>query len=200
MGLRRVPPGPLFLIELVAKRLTCGQKGRGMTVLAPSSPFCYKIGQKNQGDSSLVPHPAELGPIARIGSRNCCCTTLIGPMSSFRAQIWAVFHWRRPFRHRSHQTRPKNKRTVHREGRGRWRAGGRRRRRRRLRRRIYSLEYGLPSAAGGRTRPTRPETTAIVIRYGAIDRNGAGIPTLSTPSTLWRDSAKPKRSAAPRAP
>ncbi len=27
----------------------------------------------------------------------------------------------------------------------------------------YSLEYGLPSAAGGRTRPTRPQTTAIVI-------------------------------------
>ena len=30
--------------------------------------------------------------------------------------------------------------------------------------RAYSRLYGTPSAAGGRTRPTRPATTAIVIR------------------------------------
>jgi len=32
----------------------------------------------------------------------------------------------------------------------------------------------------GRTRPTRPATTAMVIRYGAIERNGAGMLTFNT--------------------
>ncbi len=51
-------------------------------------------------------------------------------------------------------------------------------------RRIYSRLYGTPSAAGGRTRPTSPETTAIVITYGAINKNGDGMPTLSAARKL----------------
>ena len=34
---------PLFFLELVAKRSTCGQKGCGTIFLATSSPFCHKI-------------------------------------------------------------------------------------------------------------------------------------------------------------
>jgi hypothetical protein len=48
------------------------------------------------------------------------------------------------------------------------------------RRHNYSRLYGTPSAAGGRTRPTSPATTAVVTTYGAIDKNGDGMPTLST--------------------
>ena len=39
----------------------------------------------------------------------------------------------------------------------------------------------MPSAAGARTRPTNPDTTTIVIRYGAMDRNGDGMATLGAP-------------------
>src|SRR5262249_55428887 len=41
----------------------------------------------------------------------------------------------------------------------------------------YDLTYGLPSAAGGRARPTTPATTRIVTTYGVISRNWDGMGT-----------------------
>ena len=39
----------------------------------------------------------------------------------------------------------------------------------------HPFTYGLPSAAGARTRPTRPATATIVARYGSMFRNWLGI-------------------------
>ncbi len=43
------------------------------------------------------------------------------------------------------------------------------------------LMYGLPSAAGARTLPTRPATARIVARYGSMARNWLGMLLLIAP-------------------
>ena len=54
----------------------------------------------------------------------------------------------------------------------------------------------MPSAAGGRERPTSPATAKIVTTYGSINMNWLGTGDPITDSTPCRLVAKPKSSAA----
>ncbi len=60
--------------------------------------------------------------------------------------------------------------------------------------------YGIPSAAGARTRPISPETATIVARYGIINMNSDGIGTPAIDKLLCKLLVKPKNSAAIKAP
>ena len=60
--------------------------------------------------------------------------------------------------------------------------------------------YGLPSAAGGRDRPTMPATAKIVTTYGSISMNSLGTGEPMTESVFCRFDAKPNRSVRPPMP
>ena len=60
--------------------------------------------------------------------------------------------------------------------------------------------YGIPSAAGARTRPISPETAIIVAMYGIININSDGIGTPAIDKLLCKLLVKPKNNAAIKAP